>query len=177
MFDIDVLDKDLSVSSEVWNISGGFTRFKILRQMVKLDIYEDIATHGVEELDQKVGLTQNDINRRRFEGLQRFISTLNQLVGNVFFIIRIEDGLMLDAYKKRIAVVEKFLDGCIKINENLITHEVNYEINEKHFQNCFSAIKSIKDSVNIIINNAGVIFRKSDDVDMNQLMQDVVDGG
>ena len=94
-------DDGISLGTDAWNVADGFTKIKILRQMIMLDRWETIAEFGTEEVDEDRSYDNNQIKKRRVEGLERFVSTLKQLIGNTKFAMRKQDAeLMYELIKE-----------------------------------------------------------------------------
>ena len=170
------IDQTLSLGSQAWNVADGYTKIKILKHLVQLDRYENIALYGSDDMDE-FPYDENAISKRREEALQRVISTLRQLLGNVKFAIKKEDIKKIDEYSADIEYVESVVDGISNIEENMITHETVLKINKAHFDNCMSVLQRIKDEINFPINSAGLIFRGSDEVDLDKITREIIEGG
>lgn len=170
------VDSIIDTESEAWNIAKGFTTMKILKQMINLDRYENIAQYGSDEMDDPTDYYP-DIAERRAKGLRRFLTTLRQLLGNCLFAIKKGDRPIISDYLKKIDSIENVLDGIGYYEENGITHEKEFRINEDHFGVCFRILRKMKDDVNMQLNRAGLIFRESDEIDLDKIMMDIVEGG
>ena len=167
----------ISGETEAWNVAEGFVKLKILRLLIQLDRYEIIAQFGTEEMDQDLGLNEIDIAKKRIEGLQRFVATLKQLIGNVQFALK-KDGIKsIKNYKERIKEVENVMDGIFEYQENQVTHDQTININDNLFRKCFTILKQIKDEINTPMNKAGLIFKESDGLDLDKMMDDYIHGG
>lgn len=173
---VSSVDNALSLGSQAWNVADGYTKIKILRHLVQLDRYENLAMYGTEDMED-FPYDANTISSRRQEALNRFLTTLRQLLGNVKFALKKEDRTRVDFYIERVDFVEKVLDGISYVEENMATKETFLRINEEHFGNCLKSLRSIKDEINFPINNAGLIFRGSDEIDLDKIMTDIVEGG
>jgi len=170
-------DGDVAFESDAWNIADGFVKLKILRLMIQLDKYETMSQYGIEELGEEIYFPPNEIAKRRKDALYRFCSTLKQLLGNVKFAIRKTDDSFIIDISKRIANVEQYLPDIITSKQNMITKEVELTINEEHFNTCFNILQNIKEEINTPLNKAGLIFKQSDEVDLETMMQDIIEGG
>jgi len=170
-------DSEFELGTDVWNIAGGFTHQKLLKLIAKLDTYETIAEFGKEEIDYDFYLDGSQNAQRRYEGIKRFASTLYQLCGNIRFAVKVSDAITIRTLMKRIATVRKYLDSCIVMEEDLISKKINYKINERLFGKCLSILSEIKDDVNFPMNRAGLIFRRTDDVDLDHITKDIIFGG
>jgi len=168
-------EKVVSLGTEAWNIADGYTKIKILRLLIELDVHETIAMFGRKDIEDD--FPDYNVALKRKEGLTRMIFSLKQLIGNCRFSIDKKDQFALDNFVERINNVENVLSGVLFTYVNDVTKEVEYIINEKHFKVCFDILKDIKDELNVPINKAGLIFRKSEDVDLDAIMKTIIEGG
>lgn len=176
------MPKDDSVESlgtEAWNVADGYTKLKILRQLIQLDRFENIAIYGTEDMDSPTDLPYdlNKLNMRRAEALNRMLTTLQQLIGNVKFAIKKDNQWKVEVFIERLENIEEVIEDISEIDEDLVNHEIIIEINEEHFKNCLKILRQIKTDLNFPINEAGLIFKQSDEVDLEALMKDIVEGG
>ena len=168
---------DISLSSEAWNVAEGYTKIKILRLLILLDKYDTIAQFGTEEVDQDIMLNENQLAKRRIEAISRFISVMKQLMGNVRFALRRGDIKKITDYTRRINQVEEVAEGIFSVSTNDLTKEEEVIIDEEHFRICLKVLQSVKDELNFQINSAGLIFKVSDEMDLDKIMGDIVSGG
>lgn len=166
----------VTLGQQAWNIADGFTKIKILKLLIEVDLYENIATYGKQNYDDEVPIYQ--IPERRVEGMDRLIFILRQLIGNCRFSIdKGEDEKLVSSFLKRLDNVEQVIDGIANVYTNDITKTDEVVINEEHFKKCFNICRSIKDELNFPINRAGLIFRHSDEMDLDKIMNEIVEGG
>lgn len=172
----NTVDQTFSLGSQAWNVADGYTKIKILRHLILLDRYENIAIYGSEDIEEFI-LEEQLIAQRRTEALSRFLTTLKQLLGNVKFALKKEDRPEITIFLKKISEVEEVIDGVKTVETNMITHETVITIEEKHFKKCLSILQRIKDEINFPINNANLIFRGSDEIDLDKIMTEITEGG
>jgi len=166
----------VSLGTEAWNIADGFTKIKILRLLIQLDIDEEVAMFGRK--DEMDIVDPSIIPYRRIEGFQKMIFHLNQLIGNCRFSIeKGEDEKLVAGLRERVKNVEDVSEQVGKFTYNDITKEETVTINEDHFKTCFDILRNIKDELNFPINRAGLIFRQSEEMDLDKIMQDIEQGG
>lgn len=170
-------DGAVSLGSEAWNVADGYTKLKILRQLISLDRLENIALYGTDDIDEEIYFDNNSLSQRRDTALRRYVSTLKQLLGNVKFALRQDDRPKIRQFLEDINTVEQFVDGVSYYESNQITHEVSLVINEEHMRNCINVLQLIKDEVNFPINNAGLIFKGSDEINLDKIMEEITQGG
>lgn len=169
-------ESTIGLGSQAWNIADGFTKIKILRILIQLDLDEEIAIFGRK--DDSESINESDIPYRRVESFNKFIFHLKQLIGNCKFSIEKGfDEMIISQLLTRIDNVEKVSDGVASYFINDITKESELRINEKHFMICFNVLQKIKDELNFPVNRAGLIFRQGEEMDIEAVMKQVEDGG
>lgn len=173
----DASDPSIYLGNNIWNVAGGFCNVKILKPLVESDIYETIALFGTQSMEEDRLYDDNELKRRRKEGLLRLLISLKQIILNANFIIRKDDRYFIERLKKRIANVEQAYNHIFKLQKNSITKEETLLIDEDKFNKCLSVLQDIKMEINTPLNNAGLIFRTSDEIDLDKLQQDIIEGG
>ena len=167
----------VSLGTEAWNIADGFTKIKILRLLIQLDLHETIAKFGYNEQEEGQSIYQESIPQKRKEALERMLFTLRQLIGNCRFSIdEKRDKELINTFLKRLENVEDVIDGITTEFFNDVTHETLLVINEKHFNGCFEILRNIKDELNFPLNRANLIFKQSEELDLDRLMSDIIEG-
>jgi len=168
---------DINLGTDSWNVAQGYTQLKILQPLVYLDRYDTLAQFGTMDLGEDQTFDDNTINRRRVEGLQRFHSILRQLLGNVEFALKLTDQSRVKEFQKRLKTVDEFIGTCYQSKEDHVSHEIDFFIDEKKFKQILEILQTIKDAINFPLNNANLIFKASEEVDLDGIMQGLIDGG
>lgn len=165
----------VSLGTQAWNIADGFTKIKILRLLILLDIYETTALFGKQEVEELVDY--KELPYKRVESFDRMLHSLKQLISNCQFAIKKDkDKKILENLSERLENVEKVKDRIAKEVTNDITKEVDLQINNEHFNNCFNVLRSIKQEINVILNDAGLIFKAGETLDLDDFMKSVEEG-
>lgn len=167
----------VSVGTEAWNVADGYVKMKILKQLILCDRFEMIAIYGTEDIDDELQIPQEMLPFRRVNSINRLKDNLKQLFGNVEFAIRKEDEDKFDTLRKRITLVESMLNDISYMSENQVSKAVQLRINEEFFMYLLNELQEIKNSLNIPINNAGLIFRSNEEVSFDDLLDDIAKGG
>jgi len=162
---------------ETWNVADGFVKLKILRLLIQLDRYDTLAQFGTEDVDLDGFLDSNTIAKKRVEAFQRFISTLKQLMGNVRFAFDKNNKNLMESFETRINQVEEIMNRVYKEDENYVTHERVIVINEPLFKTGLGILQNIKDELNTPLNDASLIFRASDEFDLDAIQKDIEESG
>lgn len=173
----DKIGGDINLGTDNWNVADGYTKLKILRQLILLDRFDTVSQFGTEDLGEDQIFSDNDIKKRRVEALQRFHSTLKQLIGNVIFALKKEDQPSVKILQDRIKMVSEFLPQSFESKEDLVTHDEIFDIEEKLFNKILDILQDIKDKLNTPLNNANLIFRASEEIDLDKIMDGIVQGG
>ena len=168
---------NVEFDSEAWNIADGYTKLKILKQLVLLDSFEMIAQHGIENIDERYFLNENEIKKRRIDGLIRYRSVFRQVLGNVLFSIKSKDRDYLNYMIKRTENLEDYIGECFDSKEDLVNHEENFTIYEEKFKYIFKTIQDLKDQLNFALDRANLIFKSSQEIDLDKIMDEIVEGG
>ena len=166
----------VGLGTQAWNIADGFTKIKILRLIIQLDLDEEIAMFGRK--DDQDQTSYEEIPYKRVEAFEKFIFHLRQLIGNCKFAI--EKGLdekIINQIEERIDQVDAVGDGIASHFFNDVTKENSLIINEAHFKKCFRILQNVKDELNFPVNRAGLIFRQGEELDLDMIMRSIEDGG
>lgn len=170
---------EMSLGSETWNVADGYTKLKILKILIQLDRYDIIAQFGTEEIDQDLfmNLDENSINKRRVEALLRFTSSLKLLIGNVKFALGKDKSDLINSFKERIDNVNEVIENVAETYKNQVSKTFTLKINEKLFKKCLTVLQNVKDDLNFPINDAGLIFRQSEEFDLDKIQREIEQGG
>ncbi len=168
---------DVQLGTDPYNVADGYTKLKILKLLYQLDVWDTVAQFGTENIDEDIYLNVNQIKKRRVEGLERFLSITRQLIGNVYFALKKEDHEIIDSFKQRVANVQEMLPQLYKIISETKFDDEKFEINEVLFKAMLLILQEIKDEINVPLNKAGLIFRQSEEMDLDKMIGEIVDGG
>ena len=168
-------ESTVGLGTQAWNIADGFTKIKILRLIIQLDLDEEIAMFGSKDDQEQIPYEQ--IPYKRVESFEKFIFHLRQLIGNCKFAIeRGLDEKIISQIEDRIDQVDAVGNGIASQSFNDITKENNLVINETHFKKCFTILQNIKNELNFPVNRAGLIFRQGETLDLDAIMRGIEDG-
>lgn len=166
----------ISIGTQAWNIADGYTKIKILRLIIQLDLDEEIAMFGKK--DEGMEIPYDQLSSKRVEAFGKYIFHLKQLIGNCRFAIeRGHDEKVIDALMGRVENVEEVENGIADYFINDVTKESELKINETHFKKCIDILRNIKDELNFPINRAGLIFRQGEELDLDAIMRGIEEGG
>jgi hypothetical protein len=165
----------VSLGTQAWNIADGFTKIKILRILIELDLYEVIALFGKQDMNEPVEFSE--IPYKRVEGFERMLQSLKQLISNCKFAIKKDkDKEKITDFEKRLKIVEEVKKGIAREITNDLTKEIELQIHEEHFKKCFEVLQRIKEELNIPVNDAGLIFKAGETLDLDDFMKSLEEG-
>ena len=161
--------------SSTWNLADAFVKLKIFKPLFECDIYEIISQYGVEDIRDIIDPSLIPI--RRIEGLYRFKDTLKILMDNSNFIIKKEDRENFDNIKKHLLFIERIMDGICRTEVNHVNHNEQIIINEDYFRKILTALQKIKSEIINPLNSAGIVFRQTENLSFEELLEDIATGG
>jgi DNA-directed RNA polymerase subunit F len=157
--------------SEVWNASEGISKMLILKILIEINLYEVMAKFGKQDLEQE--LDMRTITQNRIDGFDRLIFAERQIIQNCMFQIDREDRDRTQRLVDRLNLVEGVANGIVSEMINDVTKETELRINEPHFRKCLDVLSNIKEELHFILNKSGLIFRKSDETNLDDFMKSV----
>ena len=169
--------QDNTLDSETWNIAQGFAYAKVLMPLIQIDSYMDVAMYGVEELGQEEFISPNKLALNRRDGLKRATTTLLKVLRNVKFKINDKDKTKFDTYIVSVKMVFKHLDNLLEVRHDDLTKQKEIKINEEYFKLCYDILQRILEEINTPLNNAGLIFKITDEIDLDKIKLDIIKGG
>lgn len=164
--------------SESWNVAQGYTNLKILKPLVEMDKYVKIALRGSEEIEFALMMTAEQKVQARIEGIKALIECLRETFENCDFAMEKEKTKdRINELSARVEIVAQFIDG-VAYNEFDARTGVNItKIDESHFQNCLNELRLIKKEIPQPLNKNNLIFRGTDEVDLDKLAKQIEESG
>ena len=173
----DHMGEEINLGTNSWNVAKGYTQLKILQPLYLLDRFDTMAQFGTMDLGEDIIFDDNTINKRRVEGLQRFHSTLKQLLGNVEFALNKRDQEKIKELQARLETVNEFMGDVFESKEDHVSHEILFSVDEIKFRKILEILQVIKDELNTPLNNANLIFSASEEMDLDKIMDGIVKSG
>jgi len=173
---MDVEDKG-NASSESWNIAQFFTGSSVAFPLQDLDILEDIARFGTVAMDDDLVMSDDVIDRRRAEAVRRYWQKLKQIVYNTLFKITKSDRDDAKIIKEWLDDLPRYFDALLNIKKNNVSNEDKIEVNEEFLTELLDKLVTRKQEYLVILNHAGLIFRQSTDIDLDDIQRNIFDSG
>ena len=170
-----VSDGSVNLGTETWNVADSFVKLKVFKPMLECDRCEIVALYGYENIEEQI--PPEMIPAKRIEALYRLKDNLKIVFGNANFIIRKDDRKEFVNLKKHLDFIENIIPAIARQEENQVTHQTRTTINEAHFTKCLNALRKIKQDLNTPLNSCGLIFRQTDEMTFQELLDDIAEGG
>ena len=79
--------------------------------------------------------------------------------------------------KSHLLFVEGLMSEVSRSELNPITHIETIVINEKYFREILTTLQKIKSDIVLPLNNIGIIFRQTESLSFDELLEDIATGG
>jgi len=154
-----------------WNVAGDYVKQKILKYLVQVDFFYELAIFGCNDIYGDVFLKDENFRKTaRLLAVKRLIHTIITLLRNSKFSIHPKDQPSFQKYDERLLKIEKNLFQLrhdIKQRGKLVI-----QINEDLFDKIINEIMAtIMDDVNFKLNKAGFIFTQKEEYNVKEQMK------
>lgn len=163
----DSSDSYMNTELGNWNVAARFAEDKIMKPLIKCDIYEDIARFGysffLEELE---GMNQIPIGILKVRGFSRLLNELIRICRNTKFAMKksgTKDKLI--DLEKKLMDIKKRLPSCYEVVHDKINKIDVVEIKEEIFNLLLEKTSEIKSDLNNPLNNNHLIFTDKEEFD------------
>jgi len=163
--------------TEAWNIAQYFTGYSIALPLKDLNDLEDIARFGSVKLDDDLVMSDDVIDKRRAEAVKRYWQKLRQIVADTLFKVKTGDRENAKVIHEWLKTIPQYFEGLLDLKTDGITHDDKIKVNEGFLTQLIDEMVEQKQSYLYILNNAGLIFREVDEVDLDKMTSDFVHGG
>jgi hypothetical protein len=168
---------NIHTGTEAWNIAQFFTGFSIALPLKELNDLEDIARFGSLAMDDDLAMSNDVVDKRRAEAVKRYWQKLKQIVYDTLFKVKKIDREDAEKISKWLQKAPKYFDGLISADTNNVDGESHIQINEEFLATLLDELVEKKQMYLFILDRTGLIFRESDEFDVDKFMQDYEQGG
>jgi hypothetical protein len=164
--------------NEAWNVAQGYTHLKILKGLVEMDDYVVMAIYGTLKIDNSFVTPEFIKVKLRIEAINRLVDKIFEVIENAEFAMTNKNTREhLQSLFKRTELVESVLNGIARTVIDQRTQESKIMINEDHFWACLNELRSIKKLLPHPLNANNLIFPSSDEIDLDKIKTDLIEGG
>lgn len=149
-----------------WNVAARFAEEKVMKPLVKCDIYEDIARFGHDSLlDELENLDQIPIALLKMKGLSRLLNELLKISKNTMFSMK-KSGTKeaLTKIMDNLVLIKKKLPDAYKKDYNAISREEELVLTNL-FPLLVEKTSDLKMALNTPLNKNHLIFTDKEEFD------------
>lgn len=164
---------------DAWRIGQKFTIVKFLQPLKDFNDAARQAKYGMI-----IGLGGPSefnnpmyVNDNRIAGLDRMHFILNMLTYDIFFSLDKASKKRLAIIKKRLDILGKSIKNVATVATDHVRHTENKQIKEDVFDLIFNTLLDINSKMLDMMNQAGLIFRKNEEFDLDSFMEEMVHRG
>lgn len=172
-----MVDSEIPMQSETWNNAKGFSTYHVLFPLIECRKLVKICLFGVEEIEQQGAFSPQQINDNKINAINRLLQELMQLVEDNAFVMDTKTKEIMDKLKKRLGKVEEVIDGISRVSIDQRIGQKQTILNEKHFKLCLNELRSVLSEIKKPLNIKNLIFPASDELDLDKIKQEIIEGG
>jgi hypothetical protein len=163
--------------TEAWNIAQFFTIYSIAVPLKDMNELEMVARFGSAKIQTDIPLSLSEKSLRREDALKRYWQLLFQLVSDTLFKAKKHHKNKAEELYKYLQTVPKYFDKLTKEITDEVTHEEIVVINERLFDALLNDLVDRKHKYISVLNQAGLIFRESDTINLEDITREFIQGG
>lgn len=163
----EVQDEYVVSESGNWNVAARFAEEKIMKPLIRCEIYEDLALFGYESiLEELVNYDQIPKDIVKITGLKRLIRELIRISKNVKFAMK-KSGTKeaLKKIEEELFKIEEIIPALYEVTFSVITKSQTLTLKQKTFDAILEKVLKLKSEINIPLNNNHLIFTDKDEFD------------
>jgi len=172
-----VEEGSVHTGTEAWNIAQYFTGYSIALPLKDLNELEDIARFGSLRMDEEIEMTDDLVDKRRAEAVKRYWQKLKQIMLDTMFKVKKSDKEKARDLFDWIINVPKYFDRLLNLEIDNVSHNNIIKVNEQFLTKLLDALVERKRQYLFILDATGLIFREVDEVDLDKLTSEFVNGG
>lgn len=172
-----VEDADVHTGTEAWNIAQYFTGYSIALPLKDLNDLEDVARFGSVKIDEDLLMSDDQFDKRRADAVKRYWQKLKQIVSDTLFKVKKSDREEANQIHEYLKSIPKYFDALLILKSDSINNDDQIDVNEEFLVKIIDKLVEKKQQYLYILDRAGLIFKTSDEVDLDKLTNEFVFGG
>jgi len=122
-------------------------------------------------------MSDDQIDKRRADAVKRYWQKLRQIVADTLFKVKFKDKEEAQTTLTYLQKIPPFFDALLSVNSDTINHEDKIKVNEEFLITLLDKLVEKKQAYLSILDKAGLIFRETDEVNLDQMTSEFVQGG
>ena len=163
--------------TEAWNIAQYFTGFSIALPLKELNDLEDIARFGSLRMDDEMVMSDDQVNKRRAEAVKRYWNKLKQILLDTCFKVKKDDKEKAKKILEDVEDVYKYFDALLSLEEDNVSHTKCIQVNEEFLIAILDELVKNKREYLFILDRTGLIFKEMEEVDLDRMSSEFINGG
>jgi len=163
--------------TEAWNIAQYYTGYSIALPLKELNELEDVARFGSVKMDAEIEMTDDLVDKNRADAVKRYWQKLKQIVIDTMFKVKPSDKKDAKEIYDWIILAPKYFDALLKLETDDVSHTNQIKVNEVFLTKLLDEFVKKKMDYLFILDRTGLIFKESDEVDLDKLASEFVNGG
>jgi len=168
---------EVKKGSDAWNVAQGFTQLKILKPLVEMDAMMRVAIYGGETLEQSSEMPESYKIRSRIEAINRLVDLLLEVIENSEFACKKKSEEEIKRIEGEVIKVKKCMDAICTEEVDQRTNHKSIRIDEALFSECLETLRKAKREIHEPLNQNNLIFPASDEIDLDKIKDEIVQGG
>jgi len=164
-------------STEKWNTAKTYSALMIMKNLFACDVYIITAKYGSDDINNSLMMRFEEKTMARLEAIRRLRDTLELIFKNTVKFLKTKDEKTFERLRKILIEVDNVLNGVNIIEINQGTKEQIIKINEQHFDLCLKTMMKINEDLIEPLNNAGLIFKETEEYDLEEIKRQIIEGG
>src|SRR6056297_33275 len=134
---------NIETQTENWNVADIYAKIKIMRILQFFDDLDRISRFGTIDISDINEYSENFLNKKRVEALERYHEEVLRLIRNTYFAVKKESKETFESYKKRLENIREYFQKCYIVNEGDNYNDEKIEIKEKLFEKIREILNTI----------------------------------
>lgn len=168
---------DVTLGTDAWNVADRFTRTQVMDVLEEIKELLKISQFGTSYIDEDTLYTPYQIKKRRMESLERTIFTIGILIEGTEFAIKKQDKPTYERWEEKLDFYSSLIPKLYRQEEGDNLNDDLFEIDEIKFIKILKSLRKIRKEIFYPLNRAGLIFRQSEEVDLDKIKKGIIEGG
>jgi hypothetical protein len=164
-------------TTEKWNTAKTYSALMIMKNLYSCDVLIMTAKYGSEIINDSLSMHPQDKVYSRLEAIERYVDTIDLIFKNTVKFLKKKDEAIFIRLRKTLYAVREVLPAIKETQYNMGINQTNIILNEEHFNVCLDIIKNINEEMIEPLNNAGLIFKETDEMDIEDIKRQIIEGG
>lgn len=150
-----------------WNVAARFSEEKVMKPLIRCDIFEDIARFGYSSvLDELENVDQISIDVLKITGFSRLLNELIKICRNTRFAMKVSGSKeALGGIEDKLIKIKARLPFCYETFHNKIQKINEVRLRENIFRYLLEITSKLKSELNEPLNRNHLIFTDKEEFD------------